>query len=246
MGSFEQKKNLLFTSLESAEQSIGTDSVLHQNVSEIDYSLDRKGCRPGKLINVDRYRNRESIFKRPAAPIGHCLKRSTVPDFQRNPQKWTKYTLEDVDTSERTNTAAAFSFLRQIEEQRETSLALQNALEAGDVQDSQEDTQPPKHGFCKSVVRFNRSVRLRGQLEEADEPPEPATEDRPQMNGRRVLMPEYVVGQKVPKRSKRILGGSSTATSKANPSTQMQLDHLMEENEEDDEDEEAEDCNGVD
>lgn len=112
------------------------------------------------------------------------------------------------------------------------------------MQDPQEETQQSKVGFCKSVVRFNRSVRLRGQLEEADEPPEPASEDRPQMNGRRVLMPEYVVGQKKPKRPKRILG-SSTTTSKAHPGTQMQLDHLIEENEDDDEDEE-EGCNGVD
>ncbi|XP_058066366.1 U5 small nuclear ribonucleoprotein TSSC4 [Anopheles bellator] len=182
--SFEQKKNLLFSSLESAEQSIGTDSILNQHGKTTDYTLDRSGRRrPTKLISVDRYRGRESIFKRPSAPIGQCLKRANLPDYQRNPHKWTKYTLEDVDTSERTNTAAAFSFLKQIEEQRDA---------ATQIAERAEDNSGPRAIVCQSVVRFNRSVRLRDRLAEADEPQDTPVEDKPQQNGRRVLMPEYV------------------------------------------------------
>ncbi|KFB48193.1 AGAP005409-PA-like protein [Anopheles sinensis] len=222
--SFEEKKNLLFSSLESAEQGIGTDSILHQNVKEIDYSLDRSNKTRTKLISVDRYRGRESIFKRPNAPIGQCLKRTHVPDYKRNPHKWIKYTLEDVDTSDRTNMAAAFSFLKQMEEQREASLQ--------DETDQQNSTQSQPGTGCRALVRFNRSVRLREQLQEADDPVETPAEERPQFNGRRVLMPEYVVGQRDPKKVKRTKRPVKAGEGKQN---ELQLDHLMEENEDDDE-----------
>uniref|UniRef100_A0A182MU83 U5 small nuclear ribonucleoprotein TSSC4 n=1 Tax=Anopheles culicifacies TaxID=139723 RepID=A0A182MU83_9DIPT len=227
--SFEEKKNLLFSSLQTAEQSIAADSILHQeNVKEADYSLVHMSKCRIKPIRVDRYQGRESIFKRPNAPIRQCLKRSTshLPDYKRNPNKWIKYSLEDVDTSDRSNMAAAFSFLRQMEEQRE---AAENEQDDGNRQDS--STQP-----CKSIVRFNRSVRLRGQLDEADEPVETPVEDRPQFNGRRVLMPEYVVGQKDPKRAKR---SKPRKPANAGKGTALQLDHLMEEEEEIDPDEEG-------
>ncbi|XP_052897242.1 protein TSSC4 [Anopheles moucheti] len=222
--SFEEKKNLLFSSLETAEQSIAADSILHQeNVKEADYSpVQMSKCRI-KPIRVDRYQGRESIFKRPNAPIGQCLKRSTahLPDYKRNPHKWIKYSLEDVDTSDRSNMAAAFSFLKQMEEQRE---AAENEMDDGNQQHS--STQA-----CRSIVRFNRSVRLRGQLNEADEPVETPVEDRPQFNGRRVLMPEYVVGQKDPKRAKRTKNARQPATGNGK-GTELQLDHLVEEEEE--------------
>uniref|UniRef100_A0A182JZI8 U5 small nuclear ribonucleoprotein TSSC4 n=1 Tax=Anopheles christyi TaxID=43041 RepID=A0A182JZI8_9DIPT len=230
--SYQEKKNLLFSSLESAEQSIAADSILHQNVNETDYSLVRISKSRTKPIQVDRYQGRESIFKRPNAPIGRCLKRSNLPGYKRNPQKWIKYTLEDVDTSDRSNTAAAFSFLKQMEDQRETTQT-----------DGSNEANPRE--FCKSVVRFNRSVHLRNQLEQADEPVETPVEDRPQFNGRRVLMPEYVVGQKDPKRAKRTPNQRKTVgANKAGTGTGLLLDHLIEENEEDNDDD-AEEQTGM-
>uniref|UniRef100_A0A182QM51 U5 small nuclear ribonucleoprotein TSSC4 n=1 Tax=Anopheles farauti TaxID=69004 RepID=A0A182QM51_9DIPT len=216
--SFEEKKNLLFSSLETAEQSIGSDSILHQNVNETDYSLVRSAKTRTKPIRVDRYLGRESIFKRPNAPIGQCLKRANLPDYKRNPHKWIKYTLEDVDMSDRSNTAAAFSFLKQMEDQREAA--------ATQHDDTERESQ-------LQVVRFNRSVRLRSQLQEADVPVDTPTEDKPQFNGRRVLMPEYVVGQKDPKRVKRSKDQRKADTGKG---VSLHLDHLMEEEEQDDDD----------
>uniref|UniRef100_A0A182N939 U5 small nuclear ribonucleoprotein TSSC4 n=1 Tax=Anopheles dirus TaxID=7168 RepID=A0A182N939_9DIPT len=217
--SFEEKKSLLFSSLQTAEQSIGSDSVLHQNVNETDYSLVSSAKTRQKPIRVDRYLGRESIFKRPNAPIGQCLKRSNLPDYKRNPHKWIKYTLEDVDTSDRSNTAAAFTFLKQMEEQREATAETQ-------------DDGAEREGQLQ-VVRFNRSVRLRSQLREADEPVETPTEDRPQFNGRRVLMPEYVVGQKDPKRVKRTKDQRKAGSVVAGKGAELHLDHLMEEEEQD-------------
>ncbi len=41
--------------------------------------------------------------------------RGGVPDFKKNPDKWTKYSLADVDNvTDRSNTAAAFQFLKTI------------------------------------------------------------------------------------------------------------------------------------
>ncbi|XP_035907356.1 uncharacterized protein LOC118510070 [Anopheles stephensi] len=226
--SFEEKKNLLFSSLETAEQSIAADSILHQqNANETDYSLVHMSKCRIKPIAVDRYLGRESIFKRPNAPIGQCLKRANLPGYKRNPHKWIKYSLEDVDTSDRSNMAAAFSFLKQMEDQRETA------------ENSGSDANPPDVTAqpCRSIVRFNRSVRLRGQLNEADEPVETPAEDRPQFNGRRVLMPEYVVGQKAPKRAKRTSNVRKAGPSTTGKGTELQLDHLMEEEEEIDQEE---------
>ncbi|XP_050075495.1 uncharacterized protein LOC126562934 [Anopheles maculipalpis] len=230
--SFEEKKNLLFSSLETAEQSIAADSILHQQiVNETDYSLAQLSKCRIKPIVVDRYLGRESIFKRPNAPIGRCLKRANLPGYKRNPHKWIKYSLEDVDTSDRSNMTAAFSFLKQMEEQRESA---ENS--SGDANPLNSTDQP-----CRSIVRFNRSVRLRSQLDEADEPVETPAEDRPQFNGRRVLMPEYVVGQKVPKRAKRATNPRKAAgTSTNGKGTELQLDHLMEEEEEADQEEQVE------
>merc|ERR1711915_415484 len=43
--------------------------------------------------------------------------RGKVPDFVKNPKKYTKYSLEDVpELSDRANSAAAFDFLKQLKE----------------------------------------------------------------------------------------------------------------------------------
>ncbi|XP_001841831.2 uncharacterized protein LOC6030977 isoform X1 [Culex quinquefasciatus] len=232
--SFEDKKKALFASLDSAEKSIPSDSVLHQD-QNADYSRVRR--RPGSDSSrrqevasrepIRKFRGKESIFKRPAAPIGKCLPMTRVPDFKKNPHKWTKYSLEDVDTSDRSNTAAAFSFLREIESQKRD-------------QQQHEDEEGPTE--FKSKVRFNRSVKLQARLEEVDKPP-PTEEDKPKVKGCKVVMPEYVVGQK-PKKSRPVKVGGGAAgggSSKRDRSSELKLDHLMEE-----EDDEEDDNDGMD
>ncbi|EDS31684.1 conserved hypothetical protein [Culex quinquefasciatus] len=234
--SFEDKKKALFASLDSAEKSIPSDSVLHQD-QNADYSRVRR--RPGSDSSrrqevasrepIRKFRGKESIFKRPAAPIGKCLPMTRVPDFKKNPHKWTKYSLEDVDTSDRSNTAAAFSFLREIESQKR------------DQQQTDQDEEGPAE-FKAAKVRFNRSVKLQARLEEVDKPP-PTEEDKPKVKGCKVVMPEYVVGQK-PKKSRPVKVGGGAAgggSSKRDRSSELKLDHLMEE-----EDDEEDDNDGMD
>lgn len=148
--------------------------------------------------------------------------------MQKNPHKWTKYSLEDVDTSDRSNTAAAFSFLREIESQKR------------DQQQTDQDEEGPTE--FKSKVRFNRSVKLQARLEEVDKPP-PTEEDKPKVKGCKVVMPEYVVGQK-PKKSRPVkvgVGAAGGGSSKRDRSSELKLDHLMEE-----EDDEEDDNDGMD
>ncbi|EAT41642.1 AAEL006755-PA [Aedes aegypti] len=232
--SFEDKKKALFASLESAERSIPVDSVLHQD-DNVDYDQRRRtdrdsGSRRNRRSSSERgpirkFRGKESIFKRPAAPISKCLPMSRVPDFKKNPQKWTKYSLEDVDISDRSNTAAAFSFLREMENKKQD----QPSLEAT-------GSESATHGF-RGKVKFNRSIKLKSQLEEEQETP-PTEEEKPKVKSTKVVMPEYVIGQKVKKPKPVKLG---MASSKRDRSKELKLDHLMDEEEdpdgEDDDDE---------
>ncbi|XP_053688234.1 uncharacterized protein LOC128737588 [Sabethes cyaneus] len=221
--SYEERQKALFASLESAEQEISSESSLHQKKDQ-DYSRDREGvnCRNRADLRRDRaatqksiqkFRGRESIFKRPSLPIGKCLPTSRVPDFKRNPHKWTKYSLEDVDTSDRSNTAAAFAFLREMEAQKRDEL---NTDEEGTGEGST---------AFKGKVRFNRSLKLKSQLED---PPPTEEEDKPTVKGTKVLMPEYVVGQKAKKPK------PAKASSKLARNKELKLDHLLDEEGEDD------------
>jgi len=58
-------------------------------------------------------------FRRPREPPLHFRKNrrgGKAPDFRKNPQKYTKYSLEDVDVTDNAgNSAAAFEFLRQLD-----------------------------------------------------------------------------------------------------------------------------------
>ncbi|XP_055608283.1 protein TSSC4 [Uranotaenia lowii] len=252
--SFEDKRKALFACLDSAEKSIATDSMLHKDKRpEPSTDRDRQGRKYSESpdrrhghqsSSIKKFRGRESIFKRPAAPIGKCLPSSRVPDFKKNPHKWTKYSLEDVDISDRSNTAAAFSFLRQIESQRRDS-GIEHS-EDDDVSNIDEDhehrSQPKAQNEesgtqFRNRIKFNRSQKLKTQLEEEDRPP-PETSSKAVVKGCRVLMPEYVVGQKPFKKSRNVVSKptSSTSGSKRDRTKELKLDHLMDDDD-DDEDE---------
>lgn len=73
---------------------------------------------------------RTSHFKRPSSrPPSHSASKyrrraSQTPDYKLHPQKWTKYSLEDVesgDLSESSNTRAAFAFLEERRKLREAT-----------------------------------------------------------------------------------------------------------------------------
>ncbi|KAF5306425.1 hypothetical protein FQR65_LT07337 [Abscondita terminalis] len=69
----------------------------------------------------------ESLFKKPQSrPLKHfkTILNRTVPDYQINPHKWTKYSLDvsKEDMSEKSNTNAAMAFLKELELRNQHSL----------------------------------------------------------------------------------------------------------------------------
>ncbi|XP_014293573.1 uncharacterized protein [Halyomorpha halys] len=122
--------------------------------------------------DLKQFRGQESIFKKPEMPKKRSLK-IAIPDFVRNPHKWKKYKMGGDVMTDKSNTAAAMSFLKEMKERREPM-----DIEKGDM---------------KGPILFNRHIKADGE--------KLATEDKETstfVNGKRV-MPEYVVGQKIKK-----------------------------------------------
>lgn len=242
MQEFSAKRDALFACLDDASKEL-KGTALDQTKSKI-YSisaLERPKCsarRPEQRQEVMNYRQarsagaggneledeklrrmrgKESIFKKPELPIGRCLKPRKTPDYQVNPHKWKKYSLSDVDISDQTNSAAALSFLRQMDAQRES-----DDVDGNDHMD--ESGSAHKIEF-KKKSKLNRNFK---QLKQHDE--EDGELDKPQLRGSKLVMPEYVIGQKSAKKGKKQLaGGQSRAAGK------LQLSHLAEEEDELDE-----------
>lgn len=75
--SFNDKKKMLFDSLTTAEQCIKGTRL--EQIEET-YS-DRTRQNQSKEVSR-RFQGKESIFKRPEAPIGKCLRPRRMPDHQ--------------------------------------------------------------------------------------------------------------------------------------------------------------------
>lgn len=79
-------------------------------------------------------------------------------------------------------------------------------------------------------AKFNKSVHLKSIID--DESTDPAI-DLPKMKGSKVVMPEYVIGQR--KEKKKATGKSSADGAEKKPSEMLKLNHLFEDEDEADE-----------
>ncbi len=114
----------------------GLNEVTPKASQEVDTKkTSQEVCRSPKSGSTSEFRGRESIFRVKdsdgfSVPRRPDLQRYQpgrgnnfrggvrTPDHVRNPRKYTKYTLADVDDiSDRSNARAAFEFLRQQQEQ---------------------------------------------------------------------------------------------------------------------------------
>lgn len=106
--------------------------------------------------------------------------------FQINPHKWKKYSLSDVDISDQTNNSAAFEFLKQIDEQRES----QAEIESTPID-------------VNAKIEFKRSSKIKRQLKEISKKDVPDEQvDKPKLKGSKFVMPEYIIGQRKDKKKK--------------------------------------------
>lgn len=164
-------------------------------------------------LQTKQFRGKESIFKRPEAPPPRRVNRN-IPDYQRNPHKWKKYTLGDVseeEMSEKSNTAAAMSFLAELKSRKSEGMEVD------------EET---------SKIEYSNPVKaLKSDPETVKISPcgYPTENDGSCYKGSKLIMPEYVVGQK--KSGKKNAKCSVPKMPDALVSKQIKLSHLNEDEE---------------
>lgn len=200
--SFSDRQKNLFDQLLKAEDvnkdKITTTESPMEIISVVNNNSINKRKRPEK---TKCFRGKESIFKRPEEPLSKCLPVRRMPDFHKNPHKWTKYSLDDVkieDTSDRANTTAALSFLREMEQRKSEKMNV-------DVVEI----------FTKP--QFNKSALLHKKTLE---------EEKLAFRGSKIVMPEYVVGQK-----KTVKKNTASKSTKNISAKEIKLNHLLDEDE---------------
>lgn len=125
-----------------------------------------------------------------------------------NPQKWTKYSLADVDISDYTNTAAAFQYLKEMDEQLEQHEGKDGIL-------LEQNTK----------FEFKKSSKIRKQMRDKEEEEvKDAEVDKPRLKGSKVVMPEYVVGRQRDTKKKKHVKSVENQTRAAGT---LRLDHLQ-------------------
>ncbi|PNF42962.1 hypothetical protein B7P43_G11331 [Cryptotermes secundus] len=178
----------------------------------------RKRCRS----EMKQYRGKESIFKRPDAPPPR-FNNKNIPDYRRNPHKWIKYSLGDVsqeDMSDRSNTAAALSFLKEMQERKRH--------EEMEVDDSEPNQTPFKQPVNNGRTVFQRGTRL--CIFSGMASGENATDDDAKacFRSSKLIMPEYIVGVTKKKDKKKHEKLNHLPRNESIAST-IKLQHLTEE-----------------
>ena len=200
-------------------------------------SRERSRSPPRSNKPQDKFKGRESIFRTPNES-GWPPSRSDqdrhrrphrdrdqqrrrlppkVPDHVINPNKYTKYDLSDVSKeqlSDRSNSRAAFDFLRNLKDHKS---------DADDIADRKEHQEMVQDG----KISFKKPIRNRNNEESGAS----SSSANVVHDGVKRVMPECVVGQKKPKSS------DDTTTKKAKISTKnkqksISLSHLDDEEDE--------------
>jgi len=144
-----------------------------------------------------------------------------VPDHKVHPEKWTKYSLADVDNmTERSNSAAAFQFLKTIKSSKQTSQTNDDCeVEQMDVQEKPVFKKP-----SKKKSEFSKPS-------ENDEQDSNETLDgkKSSFSGSKNVMPEYVVGAKTSNKKEK-----KKPKEKSKMEDKLTLSHLGQEEEEED------------
>lgn len=208
MSTFQERQKSLFDHLNEAEKQHNFSKSNVDNTGAYQAVIDRRTYRKVKSV-MKQFQGKESIFKRPEAPISACLRVKKLPDHVKNPQKWVYYSLADVtpdQMSEETNTATALALLKQFEDQ-----------EVVTKEEVQEKCNESETVFKKPVFLSSALVKKR-----------PKDLEKITFKSSKVIMPEYVVGvsNKVSKEVKPLKNNKNTVKK-----SDLKLDHLYDDNE---------------
>uniref|UniRef100_A0A6V7HV73 U5 small nuclear ribonucleoprotein TSSC4 n=1 Tax=Bracon brevicornis TaxID=1563983 RepID=A0A6V7HV73_9HYME len=211
--SFAGRQKDLFEKLSQAEKACNKDQP-STDYPDVEQLRCRRQPPPGKRRRTEtrQFKGQESIFKRPDLP-SPFLKKNTIPDYVKNPHKWAKYSLEDVsedDMSDKKNTETALAFLNELRARR-----LKEA--EGNEMDVDDNPSTSKVSFKKPM-----STRVLRTMAVEDK------EEKPVFRGSKIVLPEYVIGQKVQKKVKK-----ERSVGKVDKSKELKLQHLEEEAEDD-------------
>ena len=140
-----------------------------------------------------------------------------VPDFKKNPDKWTKYSLEDVENvTERSNSTAALQFLQTLKKNKmdvdepAADLSLKPVFKRPSKKTSRTDPATEEVGIAETITpEISESFA------------------KPTFVGSKQVLPEYVVGAK-PVKKKGAVKPIGTQSSK---SSELKLSHLDDEEE---------------
>lgn len=183
----------------------------------VDVDSDHKG----KKIDFKHFKGKESIFKRPEPPPPPRKSRPVIPDFQRNPHKWKKYSLNDVsedDMSDKSNTAAAMAFLNEIKSRKGLE---DDPMETDEKIVFKQPSRPNISGSQSRIIKISKD----------DSPGEDGTS---YFRGSKLVMPEYVIGEK--KKPTKQKKEDCSADTKQDKTAKIKLNHLtFNDGEEDDE-----------
>ncbi|CAH1372698.1 U5 small nuclear ribonucleoprotein TSSC4 [Tenebrio molitor] len=189
---FNERQKNIFDQLNKLQCNLRNEGEM-----DVDVAPDMK--KPDRSI-TKQFRGKESIFKRPQDPVRkNYLK--TIPDFKKNPHKWKKYSLADVkdeDMSDKSNTKAALSFLNELKSRNNHEVKSDRAEESRKI-------------VFKKVPSVGSAINVLNTDDEV----------KPTFKSSKVIMPEYVVGEKVKKEKKN-------RNLKSSAIVQLKLDHLHE------------------
>lgn len=202
---FLQRQKNVFDQLNVLEKNAKNNvknTIINEEPEDMVIDENPRNHKRGNRSATKHFRGKESIFKKPqnVRPKGFFQK---MPDFKKNPHKWTKYSLGDVneaDMSEKSNTKTALSFLKELESRNKNM-------------DCNEDKEVPTKILFKKKCNKNTN--------------ETNIEDKSSFRSSKVIMPEYTVGQKVKKEKKQ--GEKSRQISKGK---ELKLDHLLDDEDE--------------
>jgi hypothetical protein len=131
---FSARRESVFGNLPVVELSHTEIPILSSTACEV---IEEENSRND---DVTIYKGEESMFKRPMPKLKkssyaprrqHHLNRTNTPDHKKNPHKWVKYNLATTsDVTDKSNTTAALSFLRDLEERKRK---LENVEEPADA-----------------------------------------------------------------------------------------------------------------
>lgn len=145
---------------------------------------------------------------------------------QANPHKWKKYTLDDADISENANTSAAFAFLQEIERRKDGEEEKYGDDEAMDVSEGSRIIFSRKTAATDRQPIFRKSAGLRHQIRKHNED-DNADDEKTVFRGSKMVMPEYVIGQKTTKAKKPVSIASEASGSRRTETTTKQNLHLQ-------------------